>query len=146
MDPRYIYKPEEYNCQMNEVVSSRCKRNERAKRAHSLYCILQCTCQQNRIASYWCVVLLYIPERIDSGGLKQRCLAHGPIVADPRSPYMATFQCVIYFLFTSLVFYWLYLWYTSFLRFQTKTIKNSFAVQQFLIYNPETSMGSVAAV
>ena len=38
MDPRYIiYKPEEYNRQMNEVVSSRCKRNERAKRAHSLY-------------------------------------------------------------------------------------------------------------
>ena len=39
MDLRYIYmyKPEEYNCQMNEVVSSRCKRNERAKRAHSLY-------------------------------------------------------------------------------------------------------------
>ena len=37
MDPRYIYKPEEYNCQMNEVVSSRGKRNERAKRAHSLY-------------------------------------------------------------------------------------------------------------
>ena len=36
MDPRYIYKPEEYNRQMN-VVSSRCKRNERAKRAHSLY-------------------------------------------------------------------------------------------------------------
>ena len=27
MDLRYIYKPEEYNCQMNEVVSSRCKRN-----------------------------------------------------------------------------------------------------------------------
>ena len=37
MDPRYIYKPEEYNRQMNEVVSSRFKRNERAKRAHSLY-------------------------------------------------------------------------------------------------------------
>ena len=37
MDPRYVYKPEEYNRQMNEVVSSRCKRNERAKRAHSLY-------------------------------------------------------------------------------------------------------------
>ena len=32
-----VYKPEEYNCQMNEVVSNRCKRNERAKRAHSLY-------------------------------------------------------------------------------------------------------------
>ena len=40
MDPRYIYKPEEYNCQMNEVVSSRGKRNERAKRAHSLYNII----------------------------------------------------------------------------------------------------------
>ena len=40
MDPRYIYKPEEYNCQMNEVVSSRCKRNERAKRAHPLYIIM----------------------------------------------------------------------------------------------------------
>ena len=41
MDPRYIiYKPEEYNRQMNEVVSSRCKRNERAKRAHSLYILI----------------------------------------------------------------------------------------------------------
>ena len=24
----YVYKPEEYNCQMKEMVSSRCKRNE----------------------------------------------------------------------------------------------------------------------
>ena len=39
MDPRYI-KLEEYNCQMKKVVSSRCKRNERAKRAHSLYIII----------------------------------------------------------------------------------------------------------
>ena len=57
--------------------------------------------------------------------------AYNTIIEDPGSPYVATFQCIIYFLFTSLVFYRLYLWYTSFLRFLTKTNgkKNSFAVQ-----------------
>ena len=37
-----VYKPEEHNCQMNELMfqaGPRCKRNERAKRAHSLYYI-----------------------------------------------------------------------------------------------------------
>ena len=40
MDLRYIYKPGEYNCQMNKLMfqaGPRCKRNERVKRAHSLY-------------------------------------------------------------------------------------------------------------
>ena len=35
-----MYKPGDYNCQMNELMfqaGPRCKRNERAKRAHSLY-------------------------------------------------------------------------------------------------------------
>ena len=35
-----VYKPGEYNCQMNELMfqaGPRCKRSERAKRAHSLY-------------------------------------------------------------------------------------------------------------
>ena len=34
------------------------------------------------------------------------------IITDPGSPYVATFQCIIFFLFTSCIFYRLYLWNT----------------------------------
>ena len=49
-----VYRSEQYNCQMNELMfnSSRCKRNERAKRAHSLYIYtMSCdyTCMQNSL-------------------------------------------------------------------------------------------------
>ena len=56
--------------------------------------------------------------------------AYNTIIEDPGSPFAATFQCIIYFLFTSFIFYRLYLWYTSFLLFQTITNRknNSFAV------------------
>ena len=35
--------------------------------------------------------------------------AYNTIIEDPGSLYVATFQCIIYFLFTSLVFYGVYL-------------------------------------
>ena len=76
------------------------------------------------------IIILILHLSVTSQPLGNRS-AYNTIIEDPGSPYVATFQCIIYFLFTSLVFYRLYLWYISFLRFLTKTNrkKNSFAVQ-----------------
>ena len=74
MDPRYIYKPEEYNCQMNEVVSSRCKRNERAKRAHSLYMFKETIAVNHQVVQFSChhldtsIYYIYMAVPIKVGG------------------------------------------------------------------------------
>ena len=63
--------------------------------------------------------------------------AYDTIIADPGSPYVATFQYTIYILLTSRIFYRFYLCPTSLLRLQTKTNRrnNSSTVHSFLIYS-----------
>ena len=64
-------------------------------------------------------------------------------IADPGSPYVATFQCTIYILFTSRIFYRFYLCPTSLLRLQTKTNRknNSSTVQSFFYLYPGDTHG-----
>ena len=67
-----------------------------------------------------------------------------PIIADPGNPYVTTFQCLIFFQFTSRIFYGLQLTLSYFTS--TTSNKDEKEEQLFLLYNTEMSTSSVVAV
>ena len=94
---------------------------------------------------FFCGAVFVLRARAQVQPLGQRS-TYNTTIADPGSPYVHTFQCLIFFRLQPFFYGW-YLSSTSLPRLQTKTRRQSnSSVSTFLFYNPETPRSSVAAV